>query len=412
MEAGVHWRAAGRYTVSARRAGRRSDLYWRKKKCVHVLKKACSFACVVTVGFLSFLGVCIICLPDPFTLDPFVSVSEQDRAATLLIWTHPFGWYRELPDCFALYKIGGCRLTDDWDAYPQADAVIIHHREVATGTVELPPEPRPHAQKWIWMNYEAPTNTPRLWRFEGVFNLTMSYRTDSDIFLPYGYLIPLERKDRGIQKRYAQPLYIPWRSHLLRPHLVAWVISNWSESHARVAFYYKLRRYIQVDVFGRGGRPLPEDSGDSVVRLVRRYLFYLALENSQHTDYITEKLWNAILAGAVPVVLGPSRQNYERFLPPEAFIHVDDFPTVRGLARYLLMLRSNPARLKRHLDWRRSYSIHEPVFWVEHYCTACRAVKRSRGKTAVVKNLTHWFHSWKQQHHLQHLNWTEGKDER
>lgn len=406
MGARADWRAAGRYTVSARRADRRSDLSWRIKSCVIVLNRTCSSVCVATVGFLSFLGLFLISLPDPFTLDPFLSVSEDNRAATLLLWTHPFGRYRKLPDCFAQYQISGCAFTDDWRAYPQADAVIIHHREVATGHAELPPEPRPLAQKWIWMNYESPTHTPRLWRFEGVFNLTMSYRTDSDVFLPYGYLIPRERKDRGLLNSYAQPLHIPSRSHLLRPRLVAWVISNWSESHARVAFYHQLRRYIKVDVFGRGGRPLPEDSGgSSVVRLVRRYLFYLALENSQHTDYITEKLWNAILAGAVPVVLGPGRQNYERFLPPEAFIHVDDFPTVRGLAQYLLMLGRNPARLKRHLDWRGSYSVHQTTFWAEHYCTACRAVRGSRGRTDVVKDLTHWFRSWKQQHQLQHLNW-------
>uniref|UniRef100_A0A3Q3LWS0 Fucosyltransferase n=1 Tax=Mastacembelus armatus TaxID=205130 RepID=A0A3Q3LWS0_9TELE len=308
----------------------------------------------------------------------------EHSAVTILIWTHPFGRFRKLPDCYVRYQIGGCTLTDDRRAYTQADALIIHHREVATGTDELPPEPRPCAQKWIWMNYESPAHTARLGYFEGVFNLTMSYRTDSDIFLPYGYLIPRERA----------PLRGPTRSHLLRPRLVAWVISNWSESHARVAFYYQLRRYIQVDVFGRAGRPLPEDSGGgSVVRLVGRYLFYLALENSQHTDYITEKLWNAVLAGAVPVVLGPSRQNYERFLPPEAFIHVDDFPTVRALARYLLMLRRNPARLRRHLTWRGGYSVHQPAFWVEHYCTACRAVSRTRGRTGVVKDLTRWFHS-------------------
>uniref|UniRef100_A0A3B4V767 Fucosyltransferase n=1 Tax=Seriola dumerili TaxID=41447 RepID=A0A3B4V767_SERDU len=321
-------------------------------------------------------------------------ISAENSAVTLLIWTHPFGRYRKLPDCSALFQIDGCTLTDDERAYPQADAVIVHHREVAKGTAELPPDPRPSAQKWIWMNYESPAHTPRLWRFEGVFNLTLSYRTDSDIFLPYGYLIPRERTDRTPQNRYAHPLHTPSHSHLLKPRLLAWVISNWSESHARVTFYYQLRRYVQVDVFGRAGRPLPEDSGGgSVVRLVGRYQFYLALENSQHTDYITEKLWNAVLAGAVPVVLGPSRKNYERFLPPEAFIHVDDFPSVRGLARYLLMLRRNPVRLRRHLDWRGSYSVHQPVFWAEHYCTACRAVRRNRRKTDVVKDLTYWFRS-------------------
>ncbi|XP_044060043.1 alpha-(1,3)-fucosyltransferase 4-like [Siniperca chuatsi] len=383
----ANWRVAGRSTITAHRADRRSGLS-QQEKCVKITY---SSVCAVTVVFLLWLGVRLLYLPDPFTLEPYFS--EENSAVTVLIWTHPFGRYRKLPDCFALYQIGGCTLTDDGRSYPEADAVIIHHRDVATGTVDLPPEPRPRAQKWIWMNYESPAHTSRLWRFEDVFNLTLTYRTDSDIFLPYGYLVPRERITKGLQNRFAHPLRAPSRSHLVRPRLLAWVISNWSESHARVAFYYQLRRHIQVDVFGRAGRPLPKDSGGSVVRLVRRYQFYLALENSQHTDYITEKLWNAVRAGAVPVVLGPSRQNYERFLPPEAFIHVDDFPTVRGLARYLLVLRRNPALLRRHLDWRGSYSLHQPTFWAEHYCTACRAVRRTRGGTDVVKDLTRWFHS-------------------
>ncbi|KAM7413037.1 hypothetical protein PAMA_020425 [Pampus argenteus] len=394
MGAGAHWRAAGRSTITAVRANRRPGLSQPGKCCVCVLGRTCSSACVATAGFLLILGVCLFYLPDPFTLEPFFSISEENRAVTLLIWTHPFGRYRKLPDCFALYQIGGCTLTDDPGAYPQAEAVIIHHRDIVTGTAKLPPEPRPRAQKWIWMNYESPAHTRGLWRFEGLFNLTMSYRTDSDIFLPYGYLIPRVPTAEGSPDRNVQPLRGPSRSDRPRPRLVAWVVSNWSESHARVAFYYQLRRYVQVDVFGRAGRPLPEDSGKaSVVRLVRRYQFYLALENSKHTDYITEKLWNAVLAGAVPVVLGPSRRNYERFLPPEAFIHVDDFPTVRGLARYLMMLRRDPARLRRHLDWRRSYSMYQPVFWAEHYCTACRAVRRTRGRTDVVRHMTRWFQS-------------------
>ncbi|XP_059187686.1 alpha-(1,3)-fucosyltransferase 4-like [Centropristis striata] len=388
MGVGAQWRAAGRSTITAQRADTRSGWSPQGKCCVH--KRTCSSVCVATTGFVFLLGVCLLYLPDPLTLEPLVS--EEDSPVTLLVWTHPFGRYRKLPDCFELSQISGCALTDDWGAYPQADAVIIHHRDVATGASDLPPEPRPPEQKWIWLNYESPSHTPRLWSFADVFNLTMSYRTDSDVFLPYGYLLPREPNTKTLQNRFAHPLRAPSRSHLLRPRLLAWVVSNWSESHARVAFYNQLRRYVHVDVFGRAGWPLPEGSG-SVVRLVRRYQFYLALENSQHTDYITEKLWNAVRAGAVPVVLGPSRQNYERFLPREAFIHVDDFPTVRGLARYLLMLRRNPARLRRHLDWRDGYSVHQPAFWSEHYCAACRAVRRTRGRTALVQDLTRWFHS-------------------
>uniref|UniRef100_A0A673B434 Fucosyltransferase n=1 Tax=Sphaeramia orbicularis TaxID=375764 RepID=A0A673B434_9TELE len=322
-----------------------------RRAASRLVSRTCSSVCVATVGFVLLLGVCLLYLPDPFSLEPLVSVSDDNSEVTLLIWMHPFGQYRKLPHCGGLYGIEGCTLTD---------------------------KPRPRAQKWVWMNYESPAHTPGLWRFEGVFNLTMTYRTDSDIFLPYGYLIPRGRRAKGLQNRYARPLHVLSRS-LLRPRLVAWVISNWSESQARVAFYYQLRRYLQVDVFGRAGRPLPAGSGN-VVRLVSRYQFYLALENSPHTDYITEKLWNAVLAGAVPVVLGPSRQNYERFLPPPGLYPRRRFSNCSSFGRYLLMLKRNPIQLKRHLDWRGSYSVHQPSFWAEHYCTVCRAVKKTRGK--------------------------------
>lgn len=347
--------------------------------------------CVAVVDFLLFLGVCLLYLDnDAFAPQQPPASRDDDAAAaavTLLVWAHPFGDVRPLPDCDERFRIRGCTLTDDRLAYRQADAVVIHHREVAD-VASLPVEPRPRAQAWIWMNYESPTHTRNLSFFDGVFNLTMSYRADSNIFLPYGYLVPRGRGGEEVGGATAP------RARPLRPYLLAWVVSHWSESHARVAFYYELSRHVDVDVYGDVlmGEPLPREAG-SVVRLLSHYQFYLALENSQHTDYITEKLWNALQAGAIPVVLGPPRENYERFLPPEAFIHVDDFSTVRGLARYLHRLRGNPELLRRHLAWRDRYSVYQPEFPTEHYCTACKAVRRSRGRTAVVQNLKQWFYS-------------------
>ncbi|XP_021442843.2 alpha-(1,3)-fucosyltransferase 4-like [Oncorhynchus mykiss] len=360
------------------RAAKRPGLRRSKTRSVTVLRTSCFAALGGALFFL--LGVCLLNLPDP-RQQPFPLTEGEPRDVTLLLWTHPFGRYRRLPDCEARFGIRGCVLTDDRRMYPGADAIIMHHREITTNATALPSDPRPRGQKWIWMNFESPSHTRGLRRFEGVFNLTMTYRADSDIFLPYGYLVPRLRPHANA----------PPHTRPRRPHLLAWVISNWSESQARVAYFRRLVNYVDVDVFGRAGVPLPEDS--TVVRTARRYLFYLALENSQHPDYITEKLWNSLLAGAVPVVLGPPRENYERFLPPEAFIHVDDFPSPRLLAQYLLLLRRSPALLQRHLAWRRSYSVHLTAFWAEHYCTACRAVQNHRLRTNTITNLQRWFES-------------------
>ncbi|XP_028320944.1 alpha-(1,3)-fucosyltransferase 4-like [Gouania willdenowi] len=373
MGAGVRRKPFG-LSTSLTAHGNKTDTEWKSDRALnHVL---CAL-CTATICFLTVLGVSVLYLQD--TPSPSPSLPP----ITLLVWVHPFGRFRPLPDCWEQYRIHGCMLTDDKHAYRQADAVIFHHRDISTGDIPMPPEPRPRSQKWIWMNHESPSHSPGLWRFDGVFNLTLTYRTDSNIYLPYGYLIPRVNSARSLYRA----------TSLRRPvRLLAWVISNWSESHARVSFYHKLRRHVNIDVYGRAGMPLPEGS-EAVLGLLRQYMFYLALENSQHTDYITEKVWNAVRAGAIPVVLGPSRQNYERFLPPEAFIHVDDFPTVRELARYMHRLKRRPALTKRHLIWRQSYSIHQPTFWSEHYCTACKVLRRTRGQTSEVHRLQDWFYS-------------------
>lgn len=349
-------------------------------------RRRCTFTCLGVVCLMVFVAMSLIDEERMIDPEPPVRLPEDTSVVTMLLWSHPFGQHNNLSDCLERHQVAGCRLTDDRLAYGEADAVIFHHRDLV-GATALPQEPRPGFQKWIWMNYESPSNTPNLAHFEGIFNLTLTYRIDSDIFLPYGFLIP--SLVRNASSNSSQYLQSPSASDVLRPRLLAWVVSNWSESHRRVSFFRQLRRYLPVDVYGRVGRPLE----GGVVELLRDYQFYLAMENSEHTDYITEKLWNPIEAGAIPVVLGPTRKNYERFLPPEAFIHVDDFVSARELVQYLLTLRRRPELLMSHLRWRSSYRLHRPSFWSEHYCTACRAVWRTRGQTKAVKDLALWFHS-------------------
>ncbi|KPP57091.1 alpha-(1,3)-fucosyltransferase 4-like [Scleropages formosus] len=300
------------------------------------------------------------------------------RGVTVLLWYHPFGARRAMPDCAALYAIPGCIVTANRSAYPRADAVLVPPRDIRGNVSRLPQSARRGAQKWIWMNFESPTHTKHLERLEGLFNMTMSYKLGSDIFVPYGYL----------ERARAPPRRVPLPT---KRRLVAWVVSNWNEAHARVVFYWNLRRYVPIDVYGRAGAELV---GDSVVRTVSAYKFYLAWENSQHTDYITEKLWhNALQSSAVPVVLGPPRSNYEKFLPADAFIHVDDFSGPAQLAAYLRFLARNPRSYLRYFAWKRRYTVHVASFWHEHYCAACAAVRASARHAKVVSDLALWFHA-------------------
>uniref|UniRef100_A0A8C9L3T1 Fucosyltransferase n=1 Tax=Panthera tigris altaica TaxID=74533 RepID=A0A8C9L3T1_PANTA len=157
-----------------------------------------------------------------------------------------------------------------------------------------------------------------------------------------------------------------------KTELVAWVVSNWREDSARVRYYHLLKAHVQVDVYGRSHKPLPEKA---MAQQLSRYKFYLAFENSLHPDYITEKLWrNALEAWAVPVVLGPSRSDYEQFLPPDAFIHVHDFQSTEELGRYLQALDKDHARYLSYFRWRET--LRPRLFsWALMFCKACRQLQ-------------------------------------
>ncbi|XP_070605731.1 alpha-(1,3)-fucosyltransferase 4-like [Erythrolamprus reginae] len=299
------------------------------------------------------------------------------EAVTVLMWWEPFGLPGHSGGC-GQFNVSACRVSTDRGLQSEAHAVVFHQRELQGYRLGRQLRHWPPDQRWIWMNMESPSYIKGLRGLAGLFNWTLSYRTDSDVFVPYGYL-----------RLRPEPLV-----HLPLPKktkLVAWVISNWDEGHARVRYYHQLKKYLPIDVYGACGLSLKEDK---VVKTVSEYKFYLAFENSQHQDYITEKLWrNALESWAVPVVLGPPRANYERFIPSDAFVHVDDFSDPMELAIYLKFLDKNKNLYRRHFTWRKQYDVRRSSFWTEHCCELCKVIRKVGRQPKTIQNLDKWFRS-------------------
>ncbi|XP_007654266.2 LOW QUALITY PROTEIN: 3-galactosyl-N-acetylglucosaminide 4-alpha-L-fucosyltransferase FUT3-like [Ornithorhynchus anatinus] len=295
---------------------------------------------------------------------------------TILLWTWPFHTPVALSNCSELLGVPDCHITADRAWYPRADAVILHHRDISYGTGSMPVGPRPPGQRWVWFNLESPSHSPNLGLMNYRFNLTMSYRHDSDIFTPYGWLEPLGKPGK---------VSVPPKTKL-----VAWTVSNWNPNSVRVHYYQELQKHLHVDVYGARHLALPRAQH---LPILSQYKFYLAFENSLHEDYITEKLWfNALSAGAVPVVAGPPRHNYERFLPPDAFIHINDFPNASELARHLRAMDRDEVRYQAYFRWRERFQVVGNVSWNTHFCKACRAL-RETSTYRTVPNLADWFSS-------------------
>ncbi|KAJ8285693.1 hypothetical protein GJAV_G00029860 [Gymnothorax javanicus] len=288
---------------------------------------------------------------------------KRHRNITVLLWYWPFSKAQSLVGdvCWDLFAVPGCHLTANRSQFPKADVVVFHHHELKTHRQRLPRLlSRPSNQKWLWTSLESPASNGNLTPYDGIFNWTMTYRRDADIFVPYGDLTP--KRESGIGG-----YVIPKKE---TPLLACWVVSNYNPRHKRTQVYKSLRKLIPVEVYGRWpGKPL---RAQDLLPTISRCRFYLAFENSQFPDYITEKLWrNSFLAGAVPVVLGPPRSNYEKMIPPHSFIHVDDFNSTAALAGFLQRLALDEQAYSTYFEWRRDYEVQLITDWRERLCRVC-----------------------------------------
>ncbi|XP_026199959.1 alpha-(1,3)-fucosyltransferase 7 [Anabas testudineus] len=282
------------------------------------------------------------------------------RNISILLWHWPFGRpYRLDGDrCLEMYNISGCFLTDNTSAFSTADVVVFHHQELGRGVSSLPLHlSRPASQHWVWMSLEPPHNNANLTQLNGFFNWTMSYRRDADISIPYGKTM------LGGEKKVIQAA--PNRSCP-----VSWVVSRYKSNQARSVVYQRLRNYIHIEVYGKWNKkPL---SDKELLPTISKCLFYLSFENSEAKDYISEKLWrNAFQAGAVPVVLGPSRATYEALAPPDSFIHVLDYKSIAELAEHLKHVAADRQAYEKYLQWHHTHRIKTYTDWRERLCQIC-----------------------------------------
>ncbi|XP_038128991.1 4-galactosyl-N-acetylglucosaminide 3-alpha-L-fucosyltransferase 9-like [Cyprinodon tularosa] len=304
-----------------------------------------------------------------------VDTKKNDTNFTIvLVWLLPFGSTQKMDICSSVFNIESCFITADRRFYNQSDGVVFHHRDIHGDLSNMPKLQRPPLQRWIWMNMESPSNSRKLPKINNLFNLTMSYRQDSDIPVPSGLLMETETLED----------FVPPSKN----KLVCWIVSNWNPNYKRVKYYQELQKHINIDAYGSAfGKYISNKDYNPTISSCK---FYLSFENSAHKDYITEKLYNPLSLGTVPVALGTSRQNYENFVPGDAFIHVDDFKSPKELAEYLLLLDKNQELYLSYFKWRKHFVVKKPHFWVEHTCKACKYIRQHKEYRAI-NNLNEWY---------------------
>ena len=194
----------------------------------------------------------------------------------------------------------------------------------------------------------------------------MTYRRDSDIVVPSGEVY---------KKAIAESPYQPKVPFANKTRSAAWIVSNCHATSRREHYVEKLRRYIDVDVYGACGS-MPgcgrnEDS-DCRQKIASKYKFYLSFENSLCQDYVTEKLFRALSTEIVPIVYGGT--NYSRDAPPHSVINVEDYSSPKELARYLRRLASNETDYNAYFEWKSTYGVRSKEVQQRGFCKLCEIV--------------------------------------
>lgn len=348
-------------------------------------------------GFLHQACTHITISDDPSTLakqsksgiTDFTEIDDTNGTILILMWT---GWFWGPPEEGPLKTCSrpNCFLTNNHSMLNQSSAVVFHSRNINWRDM---PAQRHSNQSFVFFNWEPPYRTggnfSEEWK-KRYFNLTMTYRRDSDVYAPYGNVIKRRTPLREDLKALAAK----------KTKQAAWLVSNCNSPSGREILARKLQNHVQVDIYGACGPNKCSDFDGCGRHFEINYRFYLSFENSLCKDYVTEKFFLHLRWYLVPVVL--ERRHYEQFCPEYKkpwFVAADDFQSVGELGRYLNYLAQNATAYYEYLSWHEQYEpfLHQASSNIlgvttNHWCDLCQvaATRRRRAETLDVFN---WWQS-------------------
>ncbi|XP_059622871.1 alpha-(1,3)-fucosyltransferase C-like [Phlebotomus argentipes] len=266
------------------------------------------------------------------------------------------------------------------------------------------PRVRSAHQYYVFADLESPFYT--LHRFSNnpsleIYNLTMTYRRDSDIFWPYGFI-------SNANESHVSDLVVPvWKTPVYNDYdrekalaiakkkgkTVAWFVSHCDVKSKRNKLVSAMKEHVNIDIYGScGSLKCSVKNTENCYELVEKeYFFYLSFENSLCKDYLTEKVFNIMKYYVVPVVFGGA--NYSHFLPPQSYIDANDFATAKDLANFLRNLANNPEEYIKYFWWKSHYKTLSTLKSYNNLCKKLHEFSSGIDGGQFIrsyKNMSHW----------------------
>ncbi|KAI5386972.1 glycoprotein 3-alpha-L-fucosyltransferase A isoform X2 [Lathyrus oleraceus] len=132
--------------------------------------------------------------------------------------------------------------------------------------------------------------------------------------------------------------------------LAAAFISNCGARNFRLQALEALER-TNISIDSYGGCHRNHDGRVNKVETLKHYKFSLAFENSNEEDYVTEKFFQSLVAGTIPVVVGAP--NIQDFAPsPGSVLHIKELKDAESIAKTMRYLSENPEAYNQSIRWK------------------------------------------------------------
>ncbi|XP_059591899.1 glycoprotein 3-alpha-L-fucosyltransferase A isoform X2 [Vitis vinifera] len=132
--------------------------------------------------------------------------------------------------------------------------------------------------------------------------------------------------------------------------IAAAFISNCGARNFRLQALEALEK-ANVKIDSYGGCHRNRDGRVDKVQALKHYKFSLAFENSNEEDYVTEKFFQSLVAGSVPVVIGAP--NIQDFAPsPGSILHIKELKDAEPVAKTMKYLAEHPEEYNQSLRWK------------------------------------------------------------
>jgi len=269
------------------------------------------------------------------------TTTSQTKAAKKLMLI-----YNVLPDDDLLCNVevipAEWLITTDRRYFQQADAVVFHlpslYQELQHETHD-----REKQEGQIWVARYQEANKIYKWSenpaIRTIFDLWMTYQQDADVVYPY--------------YRYEYPeIFLEKVSFDNKQNKSCMSLSRKTQyvSRGRMLYLNELMKYTRIDSFGNmhAGKHPPEKTTSS---LYCDYKFVIAFEDVHEKDFVTEKFFDPLLAGSVPIYLGAP--NIADFAPGDnCFVDVRRFESPRSLTRFINTCYENEQLYGQFFEWK------------------------------------------------------------